>query len=270
MTQLHPLVTQPAGATVILPPRLLPPAAYYAILASYPRAIIDWSGPYDRSLKATHRFDIADTRGRLTLTVPIAKPDHRVSWAEVTLSDHGRWQETMPTALESAYGRTPFFEFYADRLLPIIAGAQGGMRLIDFAAALDAAIRAILGLPPDAVTFADTPDSLLPSASNRVRPSASRGVASGTPASASSRPCSQCVNSLTQSTHPLDCSQCDDSLTTSGHRFVSEEQNSSTLWPDVGPYWQIRADRFGFIPRLSILDLIFNLGPEAPLHLRCK
>ncbi|MDE6134461.1 MAG: WbqC family protein, partial [Muribaculaceae bacterium] len=30
-------------------------------------------------------------------------------------------------------------------------------------------------------------------------------------------------------------------------------------------YWQVRADRFGFIPGLSVLDLIFNLGPEAPL-----
>lgn len=241
MTVSHPLVTQPAGAAIILPPRLLPPAGYYALLASYPRAIIDWSGRYDRSLKATHRFDIADTRGRLALTVPIAKPTSGARWAEVTLSDHGRWQETMPTALESAYGRTPFFEFYSDRLLPIIAGARGGMRLIDFAAALDAAVRAILGLPPDAVTFSDD-----------VPQSASRGVASGTPSPAPSPHCSQGENSLPPS----------------GHRFVPEEQDSSTLWPDVGPYWQIRADRFGFIPRLSILDLIFNLGPEAPLHLR--
>lgn len=225
MTVSHPLVTQPAGAAIILPPRLLPPAGYYALLASYPRAIIDWSGRYDRSLKATHRFDIADTRGRLPLTVPIAKPDRRIPWAEVTLSDHGRWQETMPTALESAYGRTPFFEFYADRILPVIARAQGGMKLIDFAATLDAAVRAILGLPTDAVTFAT-------------------------------------------SGHPLDCSQGENSLPPSVQRFVPEEQNSPTLWPDVGPYWQIRADRFGFIPRLSILDLIFNLGPEAPLHLR--
>ncbi|MDE6643883.1 MAG: WbqC family protein, partial [Muribaculaceae bacterium] len=34
------------------------------------------------------------------------------------------------------------------------------------------------------------------------------------------------------------------------------------------PYYQVRADRLGFIPNLSILDLIFNLGPEAPLLLK--
>ncbi|MDE6430391.1 MAG: WbqC family protein, partial [Duncaniella sp.] len=32
-------------------------------------------------------------------------------------------------------------------------------------------------------------------------------------------------------------------------------------------YWQIREDKLGFIPGLSVLDLIFNLGPEAVLYL---
>ena len=37
--------------------------------------------------------------------------------------------------------------------------------------------------------------------------------------------------------------------------------------PSQPSYRQIRADRLGFHPNLSILDLIFNLGPEAPLYL---
>ena len=36
----------------------------------------------------------------------------------------------------------------------------------------------------------------------------------------------------------------------------------------ISPYYQVRADRQGFIPNLSVLDLIFNLGPESPLYLR--
>ncbi len=32
-------------------------------------------------------------------------------------------------------------------------------------------------------------------------------------------------------------------------------------------YSQLRGDRLGFIPGLSILDAIFNLGPETPLLL---
>ncbi len=200
----HPLVVFPE-ATVVLPPRLLPPAAYYGLLARYGRAAVDWSGPFRRSDKLTHRFDIADTRGRLSLTVPIAKPSGGARWADVTLSDHGRWQETIPTALESAYGRTPFFEFLAPRIIPLLADARGGDRLIDLASSLDRAVSHILGLPVSAVDYLD---------------------------------------------NPVERPVCSD----------PEEMA-------VDPYWQVRRDTLGFIPGLSILDLIFNLGPEAPLHL---
>ena len=32
-------------------------------------------------------------------------------------------------------------------------------------------------------------------------------------------------------------------------------------------YWQVRHDKLGFIDGLSILDLIFNIGPEACFHI---
>lgn len=171
-------------------------------MASYPRTVVAWGGRYERADKDTHRFEIADTRGRLMLTIPIAKPAPGSRWVDVELSDHGRWQETMPTALESAYGRTPFFEFYADRLLPLISGARGGERLIDFAAAFDHAVCKILGFTDHEIVY-----------------------------SADAIP---------------NCER--------------------LILPAIGSYWQVRADRLGFIPDLSILDLIFNLGPEAVLR----
>ncbi|QCD41734.1 hypothetical protein E7747_05220 [Duncaniella dubosii] len=36
---------------------------------------------------------------------------------------------------------------------------------------------------------------------------------------------------------------------------------------DLPHYWQVRADKIGFISNLSVLDLIFNLGPEAVIYL---
>lgn len=176
-------------------------------MARFPRAIADWSSRYNRAEKDTHRFAIADTRGRLVITIPIAKPGEPATrWADVRLSDHGRWQDTVPTALESAYGRTPFFEFYADRLLPIFANAGSNDRLLDFVRALDRQVLTILGLDPDMLVFAETPPE------------------AGTPI-----------------TPPR---------------------------PAIEPYWQVRADSLGFIPSLSILDLIFSLGPDAPLALK--
>ena len=34
------------------------------------------------------------------------------------------------------------------------------------------------------------------------------------------------------------------------------------------PYYQVFAARTGFLPNLSIIDLLFNMGPEARLILR--
>lgn len=36
----------------------------------------------------------------------------------------------------------------------------------------------------------------------------------------------------------------------------------------IEPYYQVFEDRFGFTSNLSIIDLLFNLGPDAPAYLR--
>lgn len=37
--------------------------------------------------------------------------------------------------------------------------------------------------------------------------------------------------------------------------------------PVVGPYYQVFGQRHGFLPNLSVLDLLFNEGPQSILHL---
>ncbi|MCF0183606.1 MAG: WbqC family protein, partial [Bacteroidaceae bacterium] len=34
------------------------------------------------------------------------------------------------------------------------------------------------------------------------------------------------------------------------------------------PYYQVFADKTGFLANLSIVDLLFNMGPEAPLIIK--
>ncbi len=195
------------SGALLLPPRLFPESGYYALMAQYPAAAIDTSMRFNKRDKAVHRYRIADTRGLLELTVPVAKPDNSgTCWNETGVSAHGRWWEIHRTALESAYGRTPFFEFYIDRLADILAPRplEKPESIGDLCLRADAAVRSILGL--------DT--AILPA---------------------------------------------DDAI----DRGADDVRRTLPIIPAV-PYWQIRAGQLGFIAGLSVLDLIFNTGPEAP------
>lgn len=192
------------SAHAVLPPRLCGGIGHYVRAWAAGSYSTDWSRQFDKREKGTHRFTIADTRGRLDLTVPIAKPaTSRCAWDTITVSTHGAWWDVHRVALESAYGRTPYFEFYIDRFLPMLtAGVTDRYpRLADLAGGWDREIAEILGLRRATDSDTDT-------------------------------------------------------------RILLPDAPVSTM-----PYRQVRADRLGFIPGLSVLDLIFNLGPEAQIYL---
>jgi len=189
-----------------LPPRLCGGIELYVRAWAAGSYAMDWDTAFDKRDKATHRFTIADTRGRLDLTVPIAKPaSSRCRWSEIGVSTHGAWWDVHRVALESAYGRTPYFEFYIDRFLPMLTVGVTDRypRLCDLASAWDEQIADILGLIRDDAREATEHDSRLEEAADLQIP----------------------------------------------------------------PYRQVRASRLGFLPGLSVLDLIFNLGPESQIYL---
>lgn len=168
---------------------------------------MDFSLRYNKRDKATHRFAIADHGRVRELTVPVSRPEGgfeggELRWSDILVSAHGRWWETIPTALESAYGRTPFFQYYAPKFASLFREPAPGMRLAELVTEADGTVRGILGIPP------------------------APGI-------------------LTEETVDL-----------------------TSLPPDTPgprPYWQPGPG--AFVPGLSVLDLIFNMGPEAPLYL---
>ena len=213
--QQSPLIRRPEGSCALLPPQLFGSVGYYRVVAEFPAVCVDNAMRYDKRFKSVHRFEIADASGPLRLTVPVSRPEGafergNLRWQDVLVSAHGRWWEVIPTALESAYGRTPFFEFYIDRLMPLFAPRplEGTEMITDLCGRADRAVRSILGFDAPIVA-ADSLDNYIVEDFRRA--------------------------------------------------------DFGALCP-ARPYWQVRADRFGFRPGLSVLDLIFNLGPEAPLY----
>ena len=216
----YPAVSGPVSR---LEPRYFGSVGYYAeVAACGGNAVMDGTMLFDKRRKQVHRCDIADVNGVVQLTVPVGKPHGipRATWSDVRVSNHGRWWHVHRVTLESAYGRTPFFEFYIDRFAPFLCAeaVERYPSIIDFDAAIDAVIREILLLPPAPVFNAVAKEE---------------GGSEGASADA-----------VQTAASPVFCSG------------MIEK-----------PHYQVRAAGLGYIPGLSVLDLIFNLGPEAPLYL---
>ncbi|MGN0223750.1 MAG: WbqC family protein [Muribaculaceae bacterium] len=198
-----------------MPVRLFAPIGYYMALAQQQRVVVDTAMPFDKRAKAVHRYDIVDTQGRCSLTVPINRPHsgsptERPLWTDAAVSRHGQWWRLHRTALESAYGRTSFFEYLIDRFDTVLcdpADAAAAPNVVELARRADAIIRPLLLL--------DTPVEWRP-------------------------------------------------LTTADTVAADLRHTDFTLAAPQ-PYWQVRQAKLGFRPNLSILDPLFNLGPEAAL-----
>ena len=79
-----------------------------------------WMECHEHFVKQTYRnrCEILTTNGVQTLTVPIIHDAEASSIRDIRISDHGQWRHLHWNAIRSAYGDSPFFEFYADDLAP--------------------------------------------------------------------------------------------------------------------------------------------------------
>lgn len=103
---------------VWLPTAYLAPVSYYCKLYASRQAYVDG---WEHYVKQTYRNRciIASPHGRQALTVPIERNDpSHTAVRDIRLSNHGNWRHLHWQALQSAYGESPFFEFYADDLRP--------------------------------------------------------------------------------------------------------------------------------------------------------
>lgn len=174
---------------------------------------------HDHFVKQTYRNRcvIATTSGLQALTVPIERYEGaHCEMRDIRISDHGSWRHLHWNALQSAYGESPFFEFYADDLSPFFE--RRWEFLFDFNTAITRKMCELLDIHPQIAfteAYASAEEEGVTDFRDAIRPK-----------------------------HPL---------------------------PDDGfrlrRYYQVYEQKHGFQPNLSILDLLFNEGPEAVLYL---
>ena len=174
-----------------------------------------------------NRCLIATTNGLQALTIPVVRDQsNRLSDTNqdqepvslihsIRISDHGNWRHLHWNALKSAYGESPFFDYYQDDIRPFFE--QRWDYLFDFNEAIREKMCELLDIQPKVSyteEFASTVNNMIDFRSS-INPK-----------------------------HP--------------------EPD-----PDFTPkrYYQVYEQKHGFLPNLSILDLLFNMGPESIFYL---
>ena len=181
---------------------------------------------HDSFIKQTYRNRcvIATANGPQMLTVPVVAVAPGRAGRDILISDHGNWRHVHRQALISAYGESPFFEFYADDILPFFH--ERWERLYDFNIAITRKICELLDIQTDIRTTTD----YLPPGHHVTDTPQTDTIAD--------------YRDTIRPKHPLP----DDDFTPQR-------------------YYQVYQHRHGFLPNLSILDLLFNMGNESLLFL---
>ncbi|QQR86425.1 MAG: WbqC family protein [Flavobacteriales bacterium] len=205
---------------------------HYRLLAQHPRVLIDIGEHYERQSYRT-RTGIVGPNGRQDLSVHIVH-DHgnKIRMRDVRLSYAETWPQQHLHAIRSAYGQTPWFIHYIDDIEQVLLAKHE--RLTDLLlATLQLGLRWL-----QLRTDISVSDQYVEGPEFR---SDEMGLGPVDPAT----PLAQRLPmiDLRMSFHPK--------------RPLPAEVTA------VPPYPQVFADRHGFVPRLSLLDLVCNCGPDA-------
>lgn len=240
----------------------LAPVHYYTKLIAAPCVVEERAEHY---VKQTfrNRCLIATADGVQALTIPVQGckdfgGDHKTPTKAMRIIDSNRWRQLHWNALVSAYDRTPFFEFYADDFAAIYQTAYD--YLVDFNADLQRLVLRLLDLHPNIVVNQDD-YLLLDEQGGLLNPSAS--LQSATTRTLQTAHGLQPEGGEEDLSAPLRCQDFRETI-----RPKIDFSFDTSFSPQH--YYQVFAAKHGFLPNLSIVDLLFNMGPESRVVLRAS
>jgi len=197
-----------------------------------------------------NRCRIAGAEGVIDLSIPLVRGrDQKALMKDVRISAAQPWQSQHWKTILSCYSRSPWFEFYRDELEGLykkqwdflldwnLACFEWTVRVLGISIPVSLTESYEKGYPPDQV--ADWRGKILP----KHRAGNTAGLSEDmTRLSAGMAGLSACMTGLS------DAGSADDS--------------------GMPPYRQVFGERIGFIPNLSVLDLLFCEGKQAIRYLR--
>ncbi|MFT5820873.1 MAG: putative GIY-YIG superfamily endonuclease [Crocinitomix sp.] len=130
---LDPLITFKAsiadGKSIILPTSYIGNLAYLSKLKEHQEVILDVNERFQKQSYRS-RCTILSANGLQNLVVPLIRPNGKETlMSDVLISYSESWQKDHIKAIESAYRRAPYFEFYGEDLFLIMQKKH--KRLVD-------------------------------------------------------------------------------------------------------------------------------------------
>ncbi|MEQ8688909.1 MAG: WbqC family protein [Imperialibacter sp.] len=108
---------------------LLPCIEYFAVWESFDKVIFDVHENYIKQ-SYRNRCIILGANGPLALTVPVRHTAPKIPFHEVLIDNSIPWQRPFWKGILSAYGKSPFFEFFGEDFKMAILSPTD--RLLDF------------------------------------------------------------------------------------------------------------------------------------------
>lgn len=103
---------------IILPTAYLAPQAWYEVYLAADEVMIEAQESFAKQT-FRNRCLIHDAQGHeVSLTVPVLKVEHKQLTRDVQISYQQHWQHQHWMALRSAYGKSPYWDYYADYFAP--------------------------------------------------------------------------------------------------------------------------------------------------------
>ena len=228
------------------------PIQWYQKLNRYDECLIE---RHESFIKQTYRnrMLIPTTNGPLALTIPT---NHNTSLAmkDIRISDHANWRHVHWNALLSAYGESPFFEYYQDDIRPFYEKKYEF--LFDFNMEITEKMIELLDIRPkisitnEYIQNGELKVKSIESEELKVKSEEFNGLANHKVQSSNLKVQSKEVQSIVD---------------------FREAIRPKKPLPDAEfesrRYYQVYEQKFGFQPNMSILDLLFNEGNEAIFYL---
>jgi len=198
--------------SVILSTAYLAPIQYFSKLLKYDNSIIELHENYVKQ-SYRNRCNIYGANGLQTLSIPIKKDTKpKTLITNIKISYEKNWQKNHWKAIKSAYGSSPFFEFFIDDFAKFYNTKYNF--LIDFNNEIQQVVLNLLEIDTN-ITYTKSFNENYDIKDFR-----------------------ETINPKRRLSKPDD-------------EFTNVE------------YYQVFAEKHGFIPNLSIIDLLFNEGTNA-------